>query len=121
MDSEYSHLAWTKLPRPQGGLGPIKFPLLSDLTKQLSKDYGVLVEDTGISLRGLFVMDKKGVIRHSTINDTSIGRNVDEVLRVIQAIQHVDEYGEVCPANWTPTKPAINPKNASEYFKAHGK
>jgi alkyl hydroperoxide reductase subunit AhpC len=116
VDSEFSHLAWTQVPRTKGGLGPLRLPLLADLTKQVSRDYGVLVEETGFSLRGLFVVDKQGIVRHATINDTGIGRSVDEVLRVVQAVQHVDQHGEVCPANWKPTDPAIDPKNAQKYF-----
>lgn len=116
VDSEFSHLAWTQVPRNQGGLGTMRLPLLADLTKQLARDYGVLVEETGFALRGLFIVDKQGVVRHATINDTGIGRSVDETLRVVQALQHVDTHGEVCPANWKPDAPAINPKEAKKYF-----
>lgn len=122
VDSEFSHLAWTQVARSQGGLGTsLKLPLLADLTKQLSRDYGVLVEETGFALRGLFVMDKQSIVRHATINDPGIGRSVDETLRVVQALQHVEAHGEVCPANWRPDSPAINPKDATKYFASQNK
>jgi peroxiredoxin 2/4 len=87
VDSKYSHLAWTKLPRNQGGLGQINFPILSDITKQISKQYDVLIEegeDAGVSLRGLFILDEKQRIRHISVNDLSVGRSVDETLRLVQ-------------------------------------
>lgn len=116
VDSEFSHLAWTQMPRKEGGLGPMRLPLIADLTKQMAREYGVLVEETGFALRGLFITDQKGVIRHATINDTGIGRSVEETLRVVQAIQHTDKHGEVCPAGWKPNAPAIDPKNAKQFF-----
>ncbi|XP_017490661.1 PREDICTED: peroxiredoxin-2-like [Rhagoletis zephyria] len=117
VDSHFSHLAWTNTPRKQGGLGDIKFPILSDLTKQVSSDYGVLLKDSGISLRGLFIIDPKGIVRQITINDLPVGRSVDETLRLIKAFKYTDEHGEVCPANWEPNKPTIDPKNAKDYFE----
>lgn len=116
VDSEFSHLAWTQQSRQLGGLGSIRLPLLSDMTKELARSYGVLIEESGFALRGLFLMDPKGIVRHATINDTGIGRSVDEALRVLKAVQHVDKHGEVCPANWDPSKPAINPQNAKDFF-----
>lgn len=99
VDSEFSHLAWTKVPRKEGGLGPMKLPLVADLTKNIAREYGVLL-DAGIALRGLFIIDSNGKIRQQTVNDLPIGRSVDETLRLLQAIQHFDQFGEVCPANW---------------------
>lgn len=119
VDSHFSHLAWNNQPRKTGGLGSLKIPLLSDLTKQISRDYGVLLEDAGISLRGLFLIDPKGVVRHITVNDLPVGRCVDEVLRLVKAFQFVEKHGEVCPANWQPNKPTIDPKNANAYFEAN--
>ncbi|KAK3216798.1 hypothetical protein GRF29_1g991950 [Pseudopithomyces chartarum] len=101
-DSEYSLLAWTNASRRDGGLGKIDIPLLSDKNHQLSKDYGVLIEEEGIALRGLFIIDPNGVVRQITINDLPVGRSVDETLRLIDAFQFTDKYGEVCPANWNP-------------------
>lgn len=99
-DSEFALLAWTNLPRKEGGLGKINIPLLADTNHSLSRDYGVLVEDEGIALRGIFVIDPEGVVRQITINDTPVGRSVDETLRLLDAFQFVEKYGEVCPANW---------------------
>jgi alkyl hydroperoxide reductase subunit AhpC len=119
-DSHFSHLAWIKQPRKEGGLGGLKYPLVADFTKSISADYGVLLPG-GLALRGLFVIDKAGVLRHVTINDLPLGRNVDEVLRVIDALQHFEAHGEVCPAGWTKGQDAINTKKAGEYFAKHGK
>lgn len=116
-DSEFSHLAWTRQPRQSGGLGPTRLPILADLTKSISRSFGVLIEESGFALRGLFVMDPKGIVRHATINDTGIGRSVEETMRVVKALQHTDKHGEVCPANWTPDRPAINPARAHEFFQ----
>jgi len=118
IDSHYTHLAWIQTARNTGGLGGLKYPLVSDLTKSISKDYGVLLDDNSVALRGLFVIDKSGVIRHITINDLPIGRNVDEVLRVIDALQFFEKNGEVCPANWTPGAATIKPTvtGSKEYF-----
>ncbi|RWS11905.1 thioredoxin-dependent peroxide reductase-like protein [Dinothrombium tinctorium] len=116
VDSHFSHLAWVNTPRKQGGLGKMNIPILSDLTKKISQDYGVLL-DGGIALRGLFLIDPKGVLRHSTINDLPVGRSVDEALRVVKAFQFVEKHGEVCPANWKPGDATINPSKANEYFE----
>ncbi|XP_072275405.1 peroxiredoxin-1 [Pyxicephalus adspersus] len=94
VDSHFSHLAWTNSPRKDGGLGPMKIPLVSDTRHTISKDYGVLKEDEGISFRGLFIIDEKGILRQITINDLPVGRSVDETLRLVQAFQHTDKYGE---------------------------
>ena len=94
VDSQFSHLAWVNTPRNQGGLGKVTFPVIADLNKQIATQYDVLLEGAGVALRGLFIIDPKGVIRHSTINDLPVGRNVDEALRVIQAFQFVEKHGE---------------------------
>jgi alkyl hydroperoxide reductase subunit AhpC len=122
VDSKFSHLAWIQSPRNQGGLGGLTYPLISDLTKQISKDYGVLLEG-GIALRGLFVIDKSGVIRAITIHDLPIGRSVDEALRVLDALQHFEKYGEVCPAGWVKGAATIKPgvKESKAYFEKVGK
>merc|ERR1712093_610668 len=120
VDSEFSHLAWINTPRKQGGLGEMKIPLLSDITKQVSRDYGVLLEDEGISLRGLFIIDPQGTLRQITMNDLPVGRSVDETLRLVQAFQYTDEHGEVCPANWKPGAKTIipDPENKLKYFNS---
>jgi len=119
VDSKYTHLAFINTPRKQGGLGGCNFPLVADLNRTISADYEVLVED-GHTLRGLFIIDKKGVLRQITKNDAPVGRSVDETLRLLHAFQFVDTHGdEVCPVNWKPGDATI--KNAKysdsmEYF-----
>jgi len=118
-DSEFSHLAWVKMPRNSGGLGQMKIPIVADFTKDIASRYGVLV-DGGVSLRGLFIIDPRGVVRQVTLNDLPVGRNVDETLRLVQAFQFTDEHGEVCPANWRPgAKTMVADTNKSKkYFAA---
>jgi alkyl hydroperoxide reductase subunit AhpC len=123
-DSHFTHLAWIKTPRNQGGLGKLHFPLLADISKNISRSFRVLVEDEnddlyGAALRGLFIIDEKGVIRSFTINDAAVGRSVDETLRLVQAFQHSDKYGDVCPANWKPGSATIIPdqEKKQEYFQ----
>ena len=117
-DSPYTHLSWLKAPREQGGLGGlIDIPLLSDVTHQVMKDYGVYNEDaSGMdyaqAFRGLFLIDPSGNLRHMYINDNGVGRNVEETLRVIKGLQFSDEHGEVCPANWKEGATTIKPTNA---------
>ncbi|XP_076953796.1 2-Cys peroxiredoxin BAS1, chloroplastic-like [Bidens hawaiensis] len=121
VDSVFSHLAWVQTERKSGGLGDLNYPLVSDVTKSISKAFNVLIEDQGIALRGLFIIDKEGVIQHSTINNLAIGRSVDETLRTLQALQFVQENpDEVCPAGWKPGEKSMkpDPKGSKEYFAA---
>ncbi|GAA5893196.1 hypothetical protein JCM6882_003910 [Rhodosporidiobolus microsporus] len=123
-DSEYSHLAWSNTNRNEGGLGPnLKLKLVADTNHKISRDYGVLIEDAGVALRGLFLIDPKGTLRQITINDLPVGRSVDETIRLIQAFQFTDEHGEVCPANWSPDSLTIKPEptKSKEYFAAANK
>ena len=122
VDSQFSHLQWIKTPRAQGGLGGLKYPLLADLSKKVSADYGVLL-DGGVALRGLFLIDTKGLVRHITINDLPLGRSVDEAIRVLDALQHFEKHGEVCPADWKPGGATIKPgvKESKEYFEKAAK
>jgi peroxiredoxin (alkyl hydroperoxide reductase subunit C) len=108
VDSKFSHYAWRKTPINNGGIGEIAFPLVSDLTKEISRDYGVLINDA-VALRGTFIIDKSGIVRHATLNDLPLGRNVDETLRVIDALQHTEAHGEVCPAGWQKGKEGMRP------------
>jgi len=118
VDSQFTHLAWTERSRKEGGLGQMKIPMISDLTKQISRDYGILLEDQGVSLRGLFIIDGKGILRQATVNDLPVGRSVDETLRLVQAFQFTDEHGEVCPAGWKPGAATMkaDPVGSKEYF-----
>eukprot|EP01120_Amphizonella_sp_Union-15-10_P006183 TRINITY_DN194_c0_g1_i2.p1 TRINITY_DN194_c0_g1~~TRINITY_DN194_c0_g1_i2.p1 ORF type:complete len:196 (-),score=34.94 TRINITY_DN194_c0_g1_i2:60-647(-) len=109
VDSVYAHLAWIETPRKEGGLGELKYPLLSDIKKTIATTYGALYKDEGFALRALYIIDDKGIIRHVTLNDPPVGRNTDEVLRLIQGYQFADKHGEVCPMNWTPGSSTINP------------
>ena len=116
VDSQFSHLAWINTPRKEGGLGELKYPLVADLTKKISADYGVLL-DAGIALRGLFVIDKEGTVQTITIHNLPLGRSVDEAIRVLDALQHFEKHGEVCPADWKPGADTIDTKNAKKYFE----
>ncbi|GBE85646.1 peroxiredoxin [Sparassis latifolia] len=122
-DSHFSHLAWAMKDRKEGGLGPdLKLPLVADRNMKISRDYGVLIEEEGVALRGLFIIDPKGILRQITINDLAVGRSVDETIRLVKAFQFTDEYGEVCPANWTEGSKTIkaDPKGSLEYFSTTG-
>lgn len=120
IDSQYSHLAYKNIPLEKGGIGNVRFPLVSDLNKQISRDYDVLFNES-IAYRGTFITDHKGVIRHQMINDLPLGRNIDEVVRIIDAIQFHEEHGEVCPANWNKGDVAMKPtqEGVSDYLKNH--
>ncbi|MFQ6104610.1 MAG: peroxiredoxin [Candidatus Glassbacteria bacterium] len=117
VDSQYTHLAWLDTPRSEGGLEGLQFPLLSDINKTISNDYGILTQD-GVALRGTFIIDGEGIVRSCTINDLNVGRTVDEILRLIEAFQFADEHGEVCPANWTPGEKTMvpDPVKSKDYF-----
>ena len=99
IDSQFSHFAWKNTPINQGGIGQVKFPLVADITKKISKDYDVLFQE-GVALRGSFLIDKDGTVRHAVVNDLPLGRNIDEMLRMIDTMLFTNEYGEVCPAGW---------------------
>ncbi len=118
VDSKYSHLAWTEKPREEGGIKGLAYPLLEDLGKDLTREYGVLAPDGRVALRGLFLIDPDGVVQHATINNLGVGRSVDETLRVLQAFQFVREHGEVCPADWKPGTKTMKAdwKGSKEYF-----
>ncbi|PSB56291.1 peroxiredoxin [Chamaesiphon polymorphus] len=121
VDSEFSHLAWIETERKMGGLGDINYPLVSDLKKEISAAYNVLDPDVGTALRGLFIIDRAGVLQYATINNLSFGRSVDETLRVLQAIQHVQANpNEVCPADWQPGAKTMfpSPSGSKTYFKS---
>jgi alkyl hydroperoxide reductase subunit AhpC len=118
-DSQFCHLAWINTPRKQGGLGPMKIPLLADKTMEISRRYGVLKEDAGLPFRGLFIIDDKSILRQITVNDLPVGRSVDETKRLVQAFQYVDKHGEVCPAGWKPGDDSMkaDPKGSRAYFE----
>jgi len=119
IDSHFTHLAWRNTPRTDGGLGQIDYPLLADLNKDIARSFGVLLPG-GIALRGLFLIDRDGVVRHQVVNDLPLGRSVDEALRMVKALQYFEEHGEVCPANWQEGSRTIkpNPGDSKEFFGA---
>lgn len=134
VDSEYSHYSWLQMPRNEGGIQGVTYPIVSDFSKSISLRYGVLAgsylpnddgewvcEGAPVAYRGLFLIDKGGVVRHCVINDLPLGRNVDEVLRMVDALQHYEEYGEVCPANWSQGKDAMQAtgEGIADYLKKH--
>jgi peroxiredoxin (alkyl hydroperoxide reductase subunit C) len=120
VDSHFTHLAWKNTPRKEGGIGPIKYPLVADLDKSISRNYGVLL-DGGIALRGLFLIDKEGKVRHLLVNDLPLGRSVEEALRVLDALQFHEKHGDVCPANWHEGEEAMKPTAAgvASYLAKH--
>jgi alkyl hydroperoxide reductase subunit AhpC len=122
-DSAFSHREWALKPRKEGGLSPCNLPLLSDYDHSISKDYGAYIdfgEDSGLSFRATYIIDPKGILRHYQINDLPVGRNVDEILRLVQAFQFTDKHGEVCPARWKPGKATMvtdpNSDKTKQYF-----
>jgi len=123
VDSHYTHLAWINTPRKAGGLGGLDYPLVSDLTKQIATSYGVLTANGAVALRGLFIIDQQGIVRHALVNDLPLGRNVDEAIRILDALQFFEKNGEVCPANWHPGDKTMkaDPKGALKYFEAVNK
>lgn len=123
IDSHFTHLAWINTPQKEGGLGKINIPLVSDITHSIAKDYGVYLDDLGHTLRGLFIIDDRGILRQITMNDLPVGRSVDETLRLVQAFQYTDKHGEVCPAGWKPGQDTIvpNPEEKMKYFEKNHK
>ncbi len=107
VDSWFSHAAWLSTPKEKGGIEGVTYPIISDFNKKISADYDVLKEDMGASYRGLFLIDKDGVVRHQIVNDLPLGRNVDEAIRMVDALQFTEQYGEVCPANWSQGKESL--------------
>lgn len=134
VDSEFSHFAWLQQEKKDGGIKGVKYPIVSDFSKSISESYGVLAgcykeDETGnwvcdgapVAYRGLFLIDKEGVVRHCVINDLPLGRNVDEAIRVVDALHHFEEFGEVCPANWSKGKDAMKAsgKGVADYLSNH--
>ncbi len=119
VDSHFTHLAWTQQARNEGGIGKVEYPLVSDLNKQIARDYDVLLDD-GVALRGLFLIDENGDVQHQVINNLPLGRSVDEALRMVKALNYHQEHGEVCPANWQEGARTIKPEveKSKEFFSA---
>ncbi len=120
-DSHFSHLAWKNQDVKEGGIGDIRYPLVSDFSKAISRDYGVLLEEDGVALRGSFLIDKDGVLQHAVINNLPLGRNIDEMIRMVDALQFTEKHGEVCPANWHEGEEAMKPSvdGVKEFLSKH--
>jgi peroxiredoxin (alkyl hydroperoxide reductase subunit C) len=118
IDSHHTHRAWRNTKIEDGGIGSITYPLISDVNKTIARDYGVLL-DGGMALRGTFLIDRSGIVRQETINDLPLGRSVEETLRLVDALQHTEEHGEVCPAGWNKGKAAMkgNPQSVAAFLK----
>ena len=117
VDSHYSHYSWRQVEPNSGGIGKIAYPLVADITKNIARDYGVLFNES-VALRGTFLIDKEGIVRHATVNDLPLGRNIDEALRMVDALQFFETNGEVCPANWAEGKEGMKPnaEGVAEYL-----
>lgn len=122
VDSQFTHLAWKNTSVNQGGLGHVKFPMVADLTKKIATDYGIL-HDGAVALRGTFLIDREGIVRHQVVNDLPLGRNIDEAIRMVDALQFFEQNGEVCPANWHSGEEGMKPtaKGVAEYLERHAK
>ena len=122
VDSHFTHLAWKETEIEKGGIGNVQYPLVSDIKKEIARAYGVL-HDGSVALRGLFLIDKEGVVRHAVVNDLPLGRNVDEALRMLDALRFTEEHGEVCPANWHEGEEAMKPtaEGVANYLAKHAK
>ena len=120
IDSKFPHFAWLNTPRDQGGIQGVQYPILADIHRTIARDYDVLSDD-GVAYRGLFLIDKQGIVRHQLVNDGPLGRNVDDTLRLIDALHHVEKHGEVCPANWNKGKDAMKAthEGVSTYLAKH--
>ncbi len=122
VDSQYTHYAWKNTPVEKGGIGNVQFPLVADITKSIARSYDVLTGDA-VALRGTFIIDKKGVVRHQLVNDLPLGRNVEETIRTLDALIFTEEHGEVCPANWKKGEKAMKPtaEGVASYLKERAK
>lgn len=122
VDSQFTHVAWRGTPRAKGGIGEVAFPLVADLDKNIARAYGVLLNES-VALRGLFLIDTHGVVRHMLVNDLPLGRSTEEALRMLDALQYTEEHGEVCPANWRTGEEAMKPtaEGVASYLAKHAK
>ncbi|RKZ35139.1 MAG: peroxiredoxin [Gammaproteobacteria bacterium] len=120
VDSHFSHLAWKNTPVNSGGIGNVQYPIVADITKNIARDFDVLINDA-VALRGSFLIDKDGVVRHQVVNDLPLGRNIDEMLRMVDSLQFTEEHGEVCPAGWNKGEDGMKPNSdgVAEYLEGH--
>ena len=123
IDSQFTHLAWKNTPVNNGGIGQVQYPLIADTKHEICRAYDVEFGAAGVAFRGSFLIDKKGTVRHQVVNDLPLGRNVDEMLRMVDALQFTEEHGEVCPAGWNKGKAGMKASTAgvAEYLASHAK
>ncbi len=121
IDSQYTHYAWRNTPVDKGGIGPVRYPMVADLTHGICKAYDVETPDGAVAFRGSFLIDTAGIVRHQVVNDLPLGRNVDEMIRMVDALQFFETHGEVCPANWKPGQEGMkaDPEGVAEYLSKH--
>ncbi|MBU2806477.1 peroxiredoxin [Acidithiobacillus ferridurans] len=122
VDSHFTHLAWKNTPEEKGGIGHIQLPMVADLSKSIARNYDVLINDE-VALRGSFLIDREGIVRHEVVNDLPLGRNIDEMIRMVDALQFSEEHGEVCPAQWQKGKVGMKPtsEGVADFLAHHGK
>jgi peroxiredoxin (alkyl hydroperoxide reductase subunit C) len=123
VDSVFTHQAWLNTPKNKGGIQGVEYPLVADLNKTITRDYDVLIPHEGIAYRGLFLIDREGIVRHQVVNDLPLGRSVDEALRILDALIYFEKNGEVCPANWQQGKKSMKTtqEGLEQYFATHGR
>lgn len=118
IDSQFTHLAWKNTPVEKGGIGQLQYPMVADVKHEICRAYDVEFDAAGVAFRGSFLIDKNGVVRHQVVNDLPLGRNVDEMIRMVDALQFTEEHGEVCPAGWQKGKKGMNasPEGVAQYL-----
>lgn len=123
IDSKHTHYAWRNTPVDKGGIGPVKFPIVADVKHEICNAYGIEHPEEGVALRATFLIDKNGVVQHEVVNNLPLGRNVDEAIRMVEALQFHEQHGEVCPAGWQKGKPGMkdNAKGVADYLASHAK
>ena len=123
IDSQFAHYAWRKTPVEAGGIGPVDYTMIADVTHFITQSYGVEHPKAGVAFRATFLIDKQGVVRHQSVNDLPLGRNVEEVLRMVDALQHFEAHGEVCPAGWRKGDEGMqaSTKGVADYLSKHAK
>lgn len=121
IDSQFTHAAWRQTPVNQGGIGPLQYPLVSDVKHEICRAFGVEHPQAGVALRGSFLVDQQGIVRHMVVNDLPLGRNIDEMLRMVDALQFHQTHGEVCPAQWHTGQPGMqaNQQGVASYLSQH--
>ncbi len=121
IDSQFSHYSWRNTPVNKGGIGAVKFPMVADVKHEIAQAYGIEFADAGVALRASFLIDKEGIVRHQVVNDLPLGRNVDEMLRVVDALQFHEKHGDVCPAGWQKGEDGMTPTadGVADYLSSH--